>query len=602
MAKKGFIRKYFAPYKGKLAANLLLRIISVIFGVFLFVGIAPFLSILFGNDATVVKPEHFELTSRMLMGYAKYFLGIIGREYGKIWALTIVVAAIGLSYSLKNTSAYWALYSYTKIKNSAIQTIRVDIFTKLLNLPMFFHKKSKKGDILSRITSDVQLIDNQVFSQFDLLANNLISVALFLLILLTISPLFTLFSLLTLPPVMFIISRFSKMLKKKSLLVQQKLGELVSISEESFDGLKVIKSNNAETFWTEKFDITNDEIFKNSNKTFRRTELASPISELFGTIAIMAILCTGSYFVIGGSNFISPELFLTFLLVLALILDPVKQISMSFYNIKKGQVAVSRIEEILSEKCELSPVIPADTKKNNFDNCIEFRNLIFDYCNESEDAIFRKNDALFPPNKREHILDIPYLKFEKNKFYAIIGESGSGKTTLIDLISKFYDNYQGEITIDDIPLKSIVSNDIRKLVAYVSQDIVLFNDTVMNNILWGAKEMKELKKVEEAAKIANAHDFILMLENGYETDIGDMGNKLSGGQRQRISIARAILKNAPIIIFDEAVSALDNESERAIANAINNLKKNHTIIMIAHRLSSVKNADVVVELSNGKIL
>ncbi|GHU85818.1 ABC transporter ATP-binding protein [Bacteroidia bacterium] len=558
--------------------------------------------ILFDNSTEIVNPGTMSMNPDILMQYASYYLNIFKATHGKIATLTLIVAIVGGSYLMKNICAYLASFVFIKIKNTAVQRIRVDIYEKLLILPLSFFKKNKKGDILARTTSDIQNIDNNILSQIDTFANDFFTILLMLIVLFFISIQLSLFTILLLPPIIYAISFFAKKLKRPSAAMQKSLGELVSASEESISGVKVIKSYNADSFWNNRFFAINKNVFKNSNSALFRSELASPISEFLGTVAIMSILVLGGYMIFGGSKVLTPELFLTFLLILSQLLNPARTFSTGIYGIARGKVSVNRLKEILFAD-EVITEVPNATEIKDFNNCIEYKNVVFNYDETTDDNIqnIDASNNNTTAAQRKYVLDIEYLKFEKGKYYAIVGHSGSGKTTLIDLLSRFYDCSTGEIVIDGQNIKGVKINSLRNLFSYVSQDTILFNDTVANNIAFGNK-IATIEQIKKCAELAYADEFIMNMENGYDTIIGDMGMKLSGGQRQRLSIARAILKGSPIIVFDEATSALDNDSEQKIKQAITQLSHNYTLIVIAHRLSSINDADSIIVLSQGKIV
>ena len=600
MFKNSFFYHYFSPFAGIISMNIVLRVLSALFNMVLLLGIAPFLSILFGQvDANNVeagfKPAPAGFSSETLLEFLKYEMGQFMLIHGKEKTLTLVVAAIGLLYILKNLFAYLALYTFVPIKNGVVRDLRKDLYNKLLILPLSFFSKQRKGDLLSRATADVQAIDREILTPTEQALVDLTMVVMMLVGLFFLNLQLAVFTFLLLPIVVGIVSMFSRKLKSSATQMQHELGQLVSQTEETIGGLKAIKGYQAQNYFGKKFEHKNTSFYKLANTTSRRVDFASPMSEFLGTMAVMGILVFGGWLILKKNGSLSPEILLTFLLFLTQILNPAKNLSTVFYAIKKGKASVQRIKTILyaDEKIvEKSNAI----HKPTFDKNIIFNNVSFHY--ETQENV-RADLCVRPINKT--VLHNISLTFEKNKYYAIVGPSGAGKTTIADLLGRFYDCTDGQILIDDIDIRDLRISDIRALSAYVSQDTILFNDTIANNIMLGRTDVSH-EELVEAARAANAHDFIMNTENGYDTVIGDSGMKLSGGQRQRLSIARAILKHAPILVLDEATSALDTESEKLVQDAISKLSKNHTTIAIAHRLSTIQHADQIIVMDNGEIV
>jgi subfamily B ATP-binding cassette protein MsbA len=571
--------------------------ISVFFNMALLFGVMPFLGILFGQIDVVEKPQTVGFSSESLLDFLKYELSKFMTTHGPQKTLTLVVIVTGLMYILKNVFAYLALYTFVPVKNGVTRDIRKDVYNKLLILPLSFFSQQQKGDLLTRATVDVQIIDKEILSQAEQVFSDFVLVLMMLAGLFFLNVPLAIFTLVLLPFVSFGISTFSRKLKSSAKLMQKDLGQLVSQTEETLGGLKAIKGYQAETYFWTKFKDKNASFFKLANTTLRRINLASPMSEFLGTLAVMAILVFGGSLILSEHRSLSPEILVTFLIFLTLILNPAKHISTAFFSLKRGKVSVKRIKTILRADEKILEK-PNAVSKITFDKNIIFNNISFHYETLTE--------TTFEPDTRHPTPDTNVLKninlsFEKNKSYAIVGPSGAGKTTIADLLGRFYDCTKGQILFDGVDICDIKIRDVRSLSAYVSQDTILFNDTIANNIIFG-QENVSTEELIVAAKAANAHNFIMETENGYDTIIGDSGMKLSGGQRQRLSIARAILKHAPILILDEATSALDTESEKLVQDAISELSKTHTTIAIAHRLSTIQHADQIFVMDKGEIV
>jgi subfamily B ATP-binding cassette protein MsbA len=554
-------------------------------------GIVPFLGILFGQvDAVMEKPQTSSFSSESMLELLKYELSKFMLVHGQGKTLTLIVVVMGLLYAFKNLFGYLALYTFVPIKNGVVRDIRKDLYNRFLVLPLSFFSKQQKGDLLVRATTDVQMIDREILSQIEQVLVDFVMVMMMLAGLFFLNFQLAVFTFLSLPFVVFGISFFSRKLKGSATKMQQDFGQLVSQTEEMLGGIKAIKSYRAQTYFGKFFEQKNSSFYKLANTTSRRIDLAPSMSEFLGTIAIIGILIFGGWLILGEDHSMSPEILFTFLLFLTQILNPAKSISTAFFTLKKGKVSVRRIKTILYADEKITEK-PNAIHKKTFDKNIVFQNVSFHY--ELLD-----NNAGSP---QQNVINNISLSFEKNKYYAIVGPSGAGKTTIADLLGRFYDCTEGQILIDEIDIRDMVISDVRSLSAYVSQDTILFNDTIANNIIFGRTDVSH-EEIIEAAKIAHAHEFIVETENGYNTIIGDSGMKLSGGQRQRLSIARAILKHAPILILDEATSALDTESEKLVQDAISELSKNHTTIAIAHRLSTIQHADKIFVMDKGEIV
>ncbi len=595
MFKNSFFYRYLSPFSGKLTLNVVLRVLSVLFNMGLLFGIVPFLSILFGQvDAVMEKPAVQGFSSESLLEYLKYGLSQFMLAHGKEMTLTLIVIAIGLLYIFKNVFAYLALYTFVPIKNGVVQDVRKDLYNRLLILPLSFFSRQQKGDLLARVTNDVKVIDEEILVPMEQVFVDIILVIMMLAGLFFLNVQLAIFTFLLLPLTIWGIGLFSRKLKRSSTQMQHDLGQLISQTEETIGGLKAIKGYQAQDYFRSKFEQRNASFYKVANATSRRIDLASPMSEFFGTITIMGILIFGGWLILKEDRGLSPEILITFLVFLTQILNPAKTISTAFYSLRKGKISVKRIKTILyaDEKIVQKPNA---IHTNTFKQDIVFQDVSFSY--ESID----KEENSSVSNSDKNVLNKVSLTFEKNRYYAIVGPSGAGKTTIADLLGRFYDCTSGQILIDGIDIRDLVISDVRALSAYVSQDTILFNDSIANNITFGRPDVP-YEEMIEAAKAAHAHEFIMETENGYDTVIGDSGMKLSGGQRQRLSIARAILKRAPILVLDEATSALDTESEKLVQEAISALSKNHTTIAIAHRLSTIQHADRIFVMDSGRIV
>jgi len=467
------------------------------------------------------------------------------------------------------------------IRNGVIRNIRNKIYTKILNLPLSYFSNEKKGDIISRMTSDVVEVEWSIMGSLEMMFRDPINIIIFLIGMFIMSPSLTLFVLIILPVGGYIIGRIGKSLRKISMHGQNKMGELLSIIEETLSGLRVIKAFNAERKINNKFKDNNHTYYQIMNKMVRRRYLASPLSEFMGAVVVITVMWYGGHLVLSDQESLSPQVLISYLIIFSQILTPAKAFSTAYYNVQKGLASIDRINQILDADIIIKEK-PDAKEINSFNTEIEYNNVSFRY-------------------KENYVLQDINLKLEKGKTIALVGQSGSGKSTFVDLLPRFYDIQKGEIIIDGLPISDLKISDLRNLMGNVNQESILFNDTFFNNISFGV-DNTSYEEVVAAATVANAHDFIMASENQYNTNIGDRGSKMSGGQRQRISIARAVLKNPPILILDEATSALDTESERLVQDALENLMKNRTSIVIAHRLSTVKNADEICVFHEGRIV
>ncbi len=558
------------------------NILTAFFSLFSIAMIIPFLRILFGMDTTVTDPGVFQLSASSIQLHVNYYFGHLLTQLGSVQTLGIVIIFVFLMILFKNLFTYSAIHVITTLRFGVVEKLRNMIYDKILRLPIRYFKTKEQGDIMTYIISDTQEIELSVISSLQFLFRDPITVLVFLISLFILNYKLTLLILLMLPFIVVVLGRLGRTLRKKSIRSQRQLGLLMAIINETIDGLRVIKAFLAEDFMRKKMQKVNKSITKLNSKIFRRRSLSGPLTETLSVIAILVILYVGSIIVLKDQSSFAPETFIAYILIFTQLISPAKNISSGWYGVQKGLASLDRIEEILNYPETI--VDDSDAiEKNTFDKEIIYKNVYFYY------------------NPGQYILKNINLQINKGQTVAIVGPSGSGKSTLVDLLPRFYDVTDGSITIDGIDIRKIKLNSLRRLFAIVNQDPILFNDSIYNNIAFGRPDAT-YEEVVQAAKIANAYDFIMESKWGFDTNIGEKGSKLSGGQRQRISIARAVLTNAPILIFDEATSSLDSESEKLVQEAINNLISNRTAIIIAHRLSTVINADQIVVLKDGEII
>lgn len=539
------------------------------------------LEVLFGeNKTTVEKPEFENLSSfgNNLEEWINYQVSHFSGEDPKL-ALIFVISSIIVLFFLKNFFNYLAMFFITFLRNGVLTSLRENLYKKIISMPLPFFSEKKKGDVISRITADISEIQHSFLSILELIIREPLTIFFMLIAMFLISYKLTVFVLFFIPISGFIIALIGKSLKATSTLVQTEQAEFLSITEETLQGLKVIKGFVSELFFIDKFKKSNNKFYKYSNRLINRQNLASPISEFLGISVIGALLWYGGQLVLVDLE-LKPAAFLTYMGLAYGVLTPAKAISKASYSIKKGNAAAERVLEILESESSIKE-IKNPINKQSFDSEIIFKNVSFKYDQES-------------------VLNNINFKIQKGQTIAIVGQSGSGKSTIANLIPRFYDVCSGEILIDGINIKDLYKSELRKLMGLVSQESILFNDSISNNIKLSNSKVN-LKEIEESAKIANANEFIEKFEDGYDLNVGDGGGKLSGGQKQRISIARAVLSNPPIMILDEATSSLDSESEKLVQDALENLMKNRTSIIIAHRLSTIQKADIILVINEGKI-
>jgi len=575
------IFRYVKSYWGSASLNILFNIFSVIFSLVSLAMVVPFLGLLFGTQKLVLAKPVFEFTVNSVTGNFNFYISKIIIDYGKVDALIFICILVIVLIFLKNFFRYMAMYYLATVRNGVVKDLRNDLYKKILILPLSYYSEQKKGDIMARMTSDVQEVEWSIMSSLEMIFRDPLNIIIFLVTLLLMSYQLTLFVLILLPLTAFLIGKIGKSLKRSSDKVQKRMGIILSVIEETLSGLRIIKAFNAIDYSENKFKKINDNYTKLMIRVYRKRDLANPLSEFLGVLVGVVIIWFGGKFVLGNSKTITPEVFIAYVVIFSQIIPPVKSFVTAFYNIQKGAASADRIEEVLDAEEVIEEKLNAIAIKE-FKKNITYCNVSFTY-------------------EKEEVLSNVDITIEKGKTIALVGPSGGGKSTMVDLLPRFYDCTKGEIKIDGIPIKDLSIFDLRGLMGIVTQESILFNDTVFNNIAFGMQDVDE-EKVIEAAKIANADEFIVELENGYHTYIGDRGGKLSGGQRQRLSIARAVLKNPPILILDEATSSLDTESERLVQEALEKLMKNRTSIVIAHRLSTIQHADEIVVLQRGEII
>ncbi|MFM2155969.1 MAG: hypothetical protein RL516_718 [Bacteroidota bacterium] len=526
----------------------------------------------------------WSVSAKSLLNNFNYYLGNYIVENGQLKALMLISMLVVIMFFLKNLTRYMAMYFLAPIRNGVVRDIRRDVYHKILSLPIGYFTDERKGDMMARMTSDVQEVEWGIMNSLEAAFREPLNIIVFLITMFTMSSELTTFVLVLLPIAGLIIGRIGKSLKKKSVQAQEKMGELLSNIEETLGGLRIIHAFTAEKSASKKFGSLNNQHYGLMNKIGRRRDLASPVSEFLGTVVMTVVMYFGGLLVLGSETKLEPSEFIAFIAIFSQVITPAKSLTTAWYNIQKGLASSERIYKILdAEVLVKDPEHPAEAKP--FSDKIYFDGISFSYLKEEGKSVL-KNISL----------EIP-----KGKTVALVGQSGSGKTTLADMLPRYYDVDSGKITIDGVNIKDMRVSDLRGLMGIVTQESILFNDTVFNNIAFGMENASE-EEVIAAAKIANANDFISAMSDGYQTSIGDRGSKLSGGQRQRLSIARAVLKNPPILILDEATSALDTESERLVQEALINLMKQRTTLVIAHRLSTIVHADEIIVMQSGEIV
>jgi subfamily B ATP-binding cassette protein MsbA len=582
---KNYIRllRFIKSYKAQATLSVLFNIMTVFFSLFSLTMIIPFLNVLFSQNRNYTLMP-WSVSAKSLLNNFNYYLGNYIIEHGQLKALMLISMLVVIMFFLKNLTRYLAMYFLVPIRNGVVRDIRRDVYHKILSLPIGYFTDERKGDMMARMTNDVQEVEWGIMNSLEAAFREPLNIIVFLITMFTMSSELTTFVLVLLPIAGLIIGRIGKSLKKKSAQAQEKMGELLSNIEETLGGLRIIHAFTAEKSASKKFGSLNNQHFGLMNKIGRRRDLSSPVSEFLGTLVMTVVMYFGGLLVLGSDSKLEPSEFIAFIAIFSQVIPPAKSLTTAWYNIQKGLASSERIYKILdAEVLVKDPEHPIEGKP--FSDKIHFDGISFSYIKEDGKSVL-KNISL----------EIP-----KGKTVALVGQSGSGKTTLADMLPRYYDVDRGKITIDGVNIKDMRVADLRGLMGIVTQESILFNDTVFNNISFGMENASE-EEVIAAAKIANANDFITAMSDGYQTTIGDRGSKLSGGQRQRLSIARAVLKNPPILILDEATSALDTESERLVQEALINLMKQRTTLVIAHRLSTIVHADEIIVMQSGEIV
>ena len=583
MGKYARIFTYLKPYRGQLVAYVVCILLSTIFSLLSFGMLMPFLELLFVGKSGAMDLASQSKGGSGVMDWVRTQMNDFGKAHeGNKMAILLLICGIMMgSIFLKNLFFYISLYILNPLKNKVVTSFRADLYDKVLRLPIGYFTEQRKGDLMSRITNDISEVENSVVSTLEGWFKDPLQIILTLTALLFLSTQLTLFLLVILPVVGLIIGRISRSLKKQSMASAEKQGEAVSVLDETLGGLRVIKAFNAEKLLREKFFDINNSLLQVKNKINRKRDLASPLSETMGIFVFCCILLYGGYLIFSKHSGLEGAMFMTYLGMFYNIISPAKNLSNSFYNIQKGSAAIGRIEEVLNADVTIEDL--PDAKP-----LVEFKSSI-----ELQNVTFRYDDIT--------ILDNINLTIKKGTTVALVGSSGAGKSTLADLVPRFHDVTEGALLIDGVNIKEYSLNSVRSHMGIVTQEPILFNDTVASNISLGMQNAT-MEQIVHAAEVANAHSFIINKEDGYLSNIGDRGTKLSGGERQRMTIARAVLKNPPILILDEATSSLDTESEKLVQDAINHVMENRTTLVIAHRLSTVRHADEIVVLQKGKII
>ncbi len=579
------MRRFLSPYRKFIVGAVFLNILSAVFNIFSFTLLIPILQILFEMDNTVYEfipwDAEIGLKEKAINNFYYYVTDLIG-TYGPSLTLLLLGVFLAIMTLLKTSCYFGSSAIMIPLRTGVVRDIRVMVYSKVLSLPLGFFSEERKGDIIARMSGDVGEVENSVTSSLDMLIKNPILIAFYFGTLIITSWQLTLFTLTVLPLMGWVMGTVGKKLKRQSHEAQSKWSDTMSQLEETLGGLRIIKAFNAEKRMVNRFEKCSNELRDATNKVAIRQALAHPMSEFLGTLLIVVVLWFGGSLILGNNSSIDAPTFIFYMVILYSVINPLKDLSKAGYNIPKGLASMERVDKILKAENKITEVAHP-VKLNEMKEGVQFKDISFSY-----------------DGKRE-ILKNVNLTVPRGKTVALVGQSGSGKSTLVDLLPRYHDVQEGEILIDGVNIKDARIHDLRSLIGNVNQEAILFNDTFFNNIAFGV-ENATMEQVIEAAKIANAHDFIMEKPEGYNTNIGDRGGKLSGGQRQRISIARAILKNPPILILDEATSALDTESERLVQEALERLMKTRTTIAIAHRLSTIKNADEICVLYEGEVV
>lgn len=578
------LRRFVPPYKKYLVLTVVFNILSAVLNIFSFMAIIPILQILFKTQAASVPAGLMDWGSgdmkEVLINNANYYIYEMIESMGATTTLLVIGLFLAFMTFLKTGAYFLSSATIIPIRTGVVRDIRNQLYRKITSLPLGFFSEERKGDIIARMSGDVQEIENSIMSSLDMLFKNPILIIFYFATLLAISWQLTIFTIVIVPIMGWFMGFVGRKLKQKSIKAQSLWSDTMSQVEETLGGLRIIKAFCAEEKMNSRFDKINSEYRDNIRRVNTRQQMAHPMSEFLGTVMIVIVLWFGGVLVLNNMTLSGPT-FIYYLVILYSIINPLKEFSKAGYNIPKGLASMERVDKILkAESNIMEPENPVHVTE--FKSKIEFRNVSFKY-------------------DQKWVLRNINLTIEKGKTVALVGQSGGGKSTLVDLIPRYYDVQEGEVLIDGVNVKDMGLHDLRSLIGNVNQEAILFNDSFRNNISFGVDNATQ-EQIENAAKIANAHDFITESEHGYDTNIGDRGGRLSGGQRQRVSIARAILKNPPILILDEATSALDTESERLVQDALEHLMKTRTTVAIAHRLSTIKNADEICVIHEGEIV
>ena len=578
------LRRFVPPYKKYLALSVAFNILSAILNIFSFAALIPILNILFNTGDAETATQYIAWGSasarEVVTNNANFFVQQLIGEMGATTTLLVIGLFLAFMTFLKTSAYFLSSATIIPVRTGVVRDIRNQLYRKITSLPLGFFSEERKGDIIARMSGDVQEIENSIMSSLDMLFKNPILIIAYFSTLIIISWQLTLFTIIFVPLFGWFMGFVGRKLKARSITAQSLWSDTMSQVEETLGGLRIIKAFCAEEKMNSRFDRINSEYRNHIKRVNIRQQMAHPMSEFLGTVMIVIVLWFGGVLVLNNQTIEAPT-FIYYLIILYSIIQPLKDFSKAGYNIPKGLASMERVDKILLAENDIrEPVKPVHI--SSFEHQIEFRHVSFKY---DQQWVLKDINIVIP----------------KGKTIALVGQSGSGKSTLVDLIPRYYDVQEGEVLIDGINVKDLGVHDLRQLIGNVNQEAILFNDSFFNNISFGV-ENATMKQVEEAARIANAHDFIMQTEEGYNTNIGDRGGRLSGGQRQRVSIARAILKNPPILILDEATSALDTESERLVQDALERLMKTRTTVAIAHRLSTIKNADEIYVLHEGHIV
>ena len=575
------ILSFLKKYPKEAIFNIFCNLVYIIFSLVSLAMIGPFLSILFDKVKPIAEAPELALNIESMIQYFNYYLGKVINDYGKSRGLMFICSFVAIVFFINNLARYGSTYFLAPIRNGVVRDLRGAVYNKILNLPVSFFANQRKGDILARTSVDIQEVERGILGVLEVCIKAPLTIVGYLFALIYISPKLTLMAMIILPITAAVIGKVGRSLKRASVKAQNQQGHLLSIMEETLSGLRIIKAFNAEEQRDHQFGYFNDKQARTMNKVARRQGMASPLTEVLGIGIIVLILYLGGRIVLSNQGSLSAEAFITFVLIFSQLLSPAKSFTAAWYKMIKGMASMERIEELLTFQRPKEANEESKTIKE-FKESITFENVGFAY--ETQPVLKGINGTI-----------------EKGKTIALVGPSGAGKSTLVDLTLKFYKASNGQIAIDGVPINEIATDNLRSLMGLVTQEALLFNDTVFNNLKLGNEHATEAEVIE-AAKIANAHDFISELENGYHTIIGDRGGKLSGGEKQRLTIARALLKNPPILILDEATSSLDAQSEKLVQDALEKIMKNRTSLIIAHRFSTIQHADEVWVMEHGEIV